>query len=854
VARGKASVNFMGGHNSKRDPGMVGFSQLIRSQGAMYRASDPEMIHRIEGRSLVGDVGSVQKVKGLGLADFKDGTEFLLAFGGDNKIYYGDISNGTTCTFTAVTDPDSGTREATDERMSMAYYNDDRWYICTGDERNVVIDSEATIVQHGMDAPLRQRLDIGTLSGGVQARVRPSTATTTISTSYNIDGSPDVEITNWFRITQSYDGVFEGNFWGYKQFGGCALTEEDDFAQVDYEFTNTATMNNKTLGVWFWTGDTEFEHDSQWPPDDSDAAAKQREWKTYLNIKVSENGGTTYSSELTQFKIKNHNGIQLLLVPLENAVNVEDVRVRIRFEIRKKKKKPAFLNLRVYEVSLFNDALSTVTTNNNIWYAYSEYDETRDWESALSAPIMLPAAQACGGVELSNFPAKRNANTTHYRVYRTSDNNTSYVKSELGFVGQMLTTRTAQSNGKFRDTFDQVTPAQSPLPSYEFLQIDAFGTKGFYDLNVTPPPMSWIGNYKGVLYGLSENAYVQAMPGNPSQWPTIFQIDRFPFSSNSPLKCGFQVGDSLWIGAQDGCVMLDSPIRVRSGSLHIPEPRRLEGAPGVTGEYAATPLTANGEPLIAWVSNHGVYVSNLATYQRITDDIDWEDNLTEAQLSKAVLHWDEKDERLVLIYDSNADGVNDKFALIHMNPSLARQDTGMPMITWDHDGDFSCLTGGKVGGVYKRFTGHDQSAGKGNEVYLEGGSKVADASQSADGATDDIVFDVQTGREYSANDVDISDASIYCTVQDRYRSLGASVTLSIGYTTGREDGPTDRTVTFTTTFANGTGNRGQWIDFNVAEAGEFAQWRVRHVGQSQFTVGRIEMDIEGTDEGRGDIE
>ncbi len=847
MARGRASVNFMGGHNSKRDPGMVGFSQLIKSQGAMYRASDPEMIHRIEGRSLVGSVGAVQKIKGIGLADFTDGTEFLIAFGGDNKLYFGDISNGTTVTtFTAVTDP-GGDRSPTDQRMSMAYYNDDRWYICTGESKNSVIDSEATVVQHGMQPPTRQRFSVAMLEGGAQTRIRPASATSTHSNTFG-----------FFRLTQSFDGVFTSNFWGFKEFGGIALDDETSTAEINYEFTSTVSMTGKMLGIWFWTGDLDFEHDQQFPPDDSDSAAKQRKWKSFFQIKISENGGTTFSTELSQFKIKNHDGMQVLIVPIEDSVAIADLRVKIKFEGRKLKE-GNLLNMRIYDVSVVDQFLTTVTTAGPIFYAYSEYDETRDWESALSAPVHLPAGSVGGTVEVSNLPPLVNANATHYRMYRTSDNNLTYVKSELGRIADMLGTRTAQSNGKYRDTFDLWPANQSPLPLYEFLQIDAFGTKGFYDLNYPPPPMSWIGNYKGVLFGLSDNTYVQSMPGRPNQWPTIFTIDRFPFSTNSPLISGFQVGDSLWIGAQDGCVILDAPIRVRSGSLNMPEPRRLEGAPGVTGAYAATPLTANGEPLLAWVSNHGIYVSNLATYQRITDDIDWEDNLSEANLDKAVLQWDEKDERLMLIYDSNGDGKNNKYALIHMNPTLARPETGMPMITWDHDGDFASVASGKVGGVYRRYTGHEQAAPKGREIYLEGGSKTGDASQSSDGVSDDITFDVQTGRQYSGNDVDISDASIYCTVADRYRALGPSpgvvaVTISVGFTTGREDGPSDRTITFSVGFNNGTGDRGQWKDFNVDEAGEFMQWRVTNVGQLQFSVGRIDMDIEGTDEGRGDIE
>ncbi len=812
---GRKPIPLMGGHNSKVDEGFVGVNQLVATQGVEYKDGDPEIIHKIPGRSIFGTVASVGKVQGLVLATYDDGTTFLLAVGGQ-QLYYADASNGTTGTFT-VTVPTSGTRNPGTTKMTGAHFNN-RWFIATGEDSNLVVEADAAVVDHGMYAPNSGNITITTVAVGVQNNYLP-----VLTTSHTVPGG------SWYA-TSVASGAQTSDDFAAQPHTGIVMTGQSQTASIQYEATITNTWSGRLIEVQYNFGDDNNQWFGKQPGDNSDPADTERPWEATLDISYSTNSGSSFVTHEANVFTRNLNGIQTTHIEIADGTATEDIRVKFEVAVTSL---TGLLNLtfKLYAVRLTDGSGTVAFTNEDgaMWYAITEWDEKREWESALSDPAIInQGVAAFGSVQVSLPASARTNNATHYKIYRTSNQNTSFIKSEMGYVGQAKVGATT-----FRDTFFRWLPSEIPTdPSYEWLILDEFGEESLYEINTPPPPLEFIGNFKGAMFGLKNRTYYQSLAGRPNQWPKLFTIERMPFKEHSPLKAGLQIGEVLWIGTEAGVIILDHPIETRSGSLRLPAPRRLEGAPGCTGAYAATPLSFGGESLVAWISNHGIIISNMATFDRITEDIDWEGTVTEASLSSAVLFWREKKQQLVMLYDSTGNGDNDSFMLIHMG-SGQKAPTQRPLITLGHPGKFTYWTGGRIGGVWKEFT---CDVGD-NQVYLEGGSATKDFSLSYNGSGD-IPADIKTGRQYFSTSVDVGRSQLFTSL------VASTVSLTIGYTTGRDDDIADRTAEFLMAIS---GSRSQWRNFQINQSGDFMQWRFQTVGQVAFSLGPVAPWIDGDD-------
>jgi hypothetical protein len=809
-------IPFMGGSNTKADAGMVGINQLVRSQGIEYLVGDNQIIHKIPGRSVFGTVGSVGRVQGLALATYDDGATFLLAVG-SQKLWYADASNGFTGTFTAPTLPD-GDRNVATAKMSAAHFNN-RWFVVTGEDRNVVIESDATVITHGM-FPSDQGKQTATRIAPGAFGVQPDGAN-----GGNVTATTDGAV-GWIGIDTFLGGEFDQGNGVYAVASMLDIGTSNRNATAEWEWTASNTLTASFVQIMHWMGTQYDDPQLGGTGDNPDGFVA---WIGTLQIQISYNAGSSYSTVSNRFMGNGPGNVKMdsveqMQVPIPDGTNQDQIRIKCVAGIGSSSAQAQSVEYRVYDVRVsegFGATTYTTDAGNAMYYAFTEFDEVRGWESVLSDTAKCDAG-AFGSVRMTLPTSAVSDNATHYRIWRTSNNNERYVKSEMGFVGKVAVGTAAT----FVDDFRIWDPDEQPTsPSYEWLTLDEFGEKAYWELNQPPPKLDFIGNFKGAMFGLANRTYLQSMAGRPNQWPTLFTIERMPFKEHSPLRCGYQVGDVLWIGAEAGIILLDHPIESQAGSLRLPAPRRMEGAPGCVGSYAATPVGYQGESLIAWVSNHGVYVSNLATFERVTDDIDWEGTVTESSLADAVLFWREKKQQLVLVYDKSGNGINDSYMLIHLGDKL-KAPTGRPLITFDHPGDFSHWTGGRIGGVWKEFTGHASDDG----VYLEEGSATADASQSYDGATDDIPVDVKTGRQYAAASVDVGRSQLYVTAPS------TTLSLSVSYLTGRDGTGTDNQADFLLTVAS---TRGRWIDFNVNRSGDFMQWQFQTVGQVSFGLGPV---------------
>jgi len=803
----KFSFPLTAGHNSKRDPGQVG-NQLITSQGCEYKTGDPILIHKIPGRSLVGSIATAPKIKGMVFATYDDATAFIIAVAG-TKLYYGDISNGVTATFTNAGAPQDF--KSSTVKVSAAHFNN-RWFVVTGNNDPVVVESDATVFTHGMTPPSADRMTITGVTG---------IGTEIVSGFVTSSGS-------WFataKAGQQFD----------QTAGYTGITLQGlETAEIEYEFTSTASFTGKNVELQYMFNNRQRQRQSSVPRDLSDQPQETKQWSCKMTVEVSTDNGSTFSESFVTIRDRADDNIKTLQIPVLDAVAVNQVHVKVRFQYLSGAGRAG---LRLHSISMHGGGGQTTYTNTQggIYYAVSEYDSLRNIDSAMSDWSVVANGESYTGVQLTLPPSANSANATHFRVWKTTNQNAQLDEAEFGLAGQIKVGETL-----WTDVFTTKTPAEISLPLYEFLILDEFGVKSYYDLNDGPPNMDFIGNFKGALFGLKGRSYYQAITGRPFQWPAIFAIERFPFKENSPLFVGHQIGDTLWLGGEAGCVLLDHPIETKNGSMRIPAPRRLEGAPGCVGSYAATPFSMNGESLIAWVSNHGVVVSNMATFERVTEDIDWESDLSEADLTSAVLFWREKNEQLALLYDSTGDGDNDKYMLIHMGREH-RTPKGQPLITLGHAGKLNHWVGGRVGGVWREYTGDSGAGASGNQIYLEGGSDTGDASLSHDDTTQDIPFDAQTGRLYFPKDVAVLTSRLFHTVPT------TTISLTVAYTTGR-DKDTETAVTSQQLQQMSDQGRSKYMNVNTGKAGEFMQWRLQHTGQAKFSLGPIDMMLEGQDD------
>lgn len=815
-------IAFNGGTNTTRDEGTVGVNQLVKSIGLEYVTGDSEMIHKIKGRSLFDSIAGSAKIRGLELISYDDDTIYLLGLSG-TKLYLADASNGFTGTFT-VGSGIGATRKDTQSKLSAAHYQN-RWYACTQQNSNAVVESDGTFLDHGMYAPNLGKigLTIGTISTN---NLVMSQTTNSHSAGPN----------RWKSV------VFSGVDYNdqYNIVAGTVLQNTGETASVEFETTFTTTFADRFIEVWHnITDDTNIFQSL--PGDSSDQADEAKTWQATIAISHSENNGSSFVPHSTIVMDRNMPGLQKIQIPISSdAVGHDQIVLKIELTADNIEGLDS-LTYGVYKQVILNDGGGDTTYTNTIgsmYYAITEYDQERQWESPLSKPAELKQDPDTpyGRVLVTLPTAARSRNATHYNVYRTSNQNPRYIPSEMGYIGTVKVEDT-----EYHDIFNRYMPSEIPTdPLYEWLILDEFGISTFWEKNSAPPPLTFIGSFKGTLFGLAGRRYVQAMGGRPQSWPQLFTIDRMPFKENTELLSGHQVGDTLWIGGVNGCVILDHPIETRAGSLRLPGPRRLDGAPGVTGTYASTPLSAKDEPMVAWVSNHGVYISNMVTFARLTDDINWEALVEESKLGDAVLYWREKKEQLVLHYTSKGQTTNDEYMLIHMGRNQQTKQ-GTPLITMEHPGDFSCRTGGRIGGVWKEFTGKVDDGG----VFLEEGDDFADASNSHDGSGN-IPVNLKTGRQYFGGGVDVGRSQLYTSAP----TGGTTISLSMSYFTGRDSSETDHNIERLLSL---TGSRSRWHDFNVNQAGDWMQWQLQTVGQVKFSIGPV-APMADTDDPQGFIQ
>ena len=141
---------------------------------------------KIPGRAAFADTGSGAKIKGLALAKFDNGTDYLLALSG-TTLYKATV--GATGTFASVGSAGENLSASAD-RLESAHMND-RWYLANGADAMRVISNTGTVRTAGMVTPdAAPGVTVANLSYVVE-RGTVSSNTNFVNTGNAVDADPN---------------------------------------------------------------------------------------------------------------------------------------------------------------------------------------------------------------------------------------------------------------------------------------------------------------------------------------------------------------------------------------------------------------------------------------------------------------------------------------------------------------------------------------------------------------------------------------------------------------------------------------------------------------------------------------
>ena len=468
------------------------------------------------------------------------------------------------------------------------------------------------------------------------------------------------------------------------------------------------------------------------------------------------------------------------------------------------------------------------TLDSGLYYAITEWDSTRPYlESKMGAAQYVSAATFGTGNSITiGLPSTaQNSNTTHFRIYRTTDGGS--LPSSLGLIAAVKLGDTG-----YLDTFEDSKDVQSK-PLYPLLrtleQQDAAASNPLYfDVLSAPTNFAVMRVYEGSIVGLSPDsprALYYSIAGFPERFPIINVIDSFPLEDHDELQDCVSLGSSLIIAANGAMMRLTGLPRVVNSVRDNSRVEQIKGAPGCVGRRALTAYSVAGEPRAAWISEAGVYITNGDTIDRISDDIDWSvyDGVDKSSWS---LHWDEK--RLCLVLSMGAS--NGTYFLLHMAPEH-RKANGEPKWTGPHYGEYVQLDSGYLDSSHRLYGGH---ASNGLVYVLDRRGTSTDASAAYSGTTLPTIL--KTGKIFAeGRNWAVLDARLY------HSDFGSGSSCTAAWTVGNDD---EDGGEFTLSESISlSGNRGE--QFDVSMRGQWHQLQLTISSGQQGAIRDVEANTKG---------
>jgi hypothetical protein len=751
-------VTFDQGEVTARPKEYLKPGELVQSVGAEYRLrGDNVRLHRIPGRTLFGTIGGgVDTVDGIKICRFDiEGEDKVLAMT-RNGLFVSDIDVGT---FSQI---DASRVDSQNDRMSAAHVNDS-WFISIRSSlrtsrQNTVLLPDGSTRSHGMIPPAESLVlnETAGLDPGQEILVITVDDAETTSPDPLTWGSSPVRDVVPFQNTANVESLvpnLANEPYSHARMGIALPDDPGVHCGASWGFSNTDNgigRSQRHLEIRYFITNWRFLGQP------FNRAENVDSFNVAYRLEISEDAGATYEIatgphiygkfpgffNIPAFTVwQNH--IDTFVVPVfvnADSITNDQLRFRMFAQLNGPYNDQGILydssvDVRIYSVRILGEDQAVSTDpDKRLEYAFTEVAKDIGLESEPSSSVRA-VLEGANGV-IVDFPDPVNEATTHYRLYRTPEfavtdpklvPTTNEVLSRLGFVMDVpITDVNGNDLRSVRDPLEFFN--QQTYPPIDLISISlGDGSVAYFPENTPPPRLTHLSAFKNSLVGVSGRSWFRSLPAQPDKWPLVLAIDSLPLEENDELVACLQVNDSLIIAADGVILAIDEMPRIQNRIFVPPNPRKVAEV-GLVSQDAITTVSQGGdrEDLCAWVSRHGIHLTNTRTSRTITDDSDWSSMVDVDSLSTAVLDFDVETLQLKFCYDSDGDGTNDRFALIHMAPSH-RKENGLPRITWGHYGNLQALDSQLLGNGLKSFSG-----GPDGQVFTERDGE-SDDSNAYDG-------------------------------------------------------------------------------------------------------------------------
>ncbi len=317
----------------------------------------------------------------------------------------------------------------------------------------------------------------------------------------------------------------------------------------------------------------------------------------------------------------------------------------------------------------------TLTTANTITYWVEERVKSGDTilrrNSCVLANTVTLTGDGTNQQPRLSHPAKVNVDATHWALYGTATNGTFPVGAEIG--------ETTFATAFIDDTRTGTDPSIPSGAIYETMEVMTVGVTNIVPLN-GPPPIASTGDiYEDslVLNDVSDlRAVKYSVEDTPDAFPSINRI-RFETKEQDEVRLIRRLGNTVMVVLRDSLWRINILPRPEDSSFEVARIKdEIDGAFGCVGPLAGDTFSWGGGFRLAYISLHGVVVTDGASWDILTDDLDWSATFNVSMLSKAVLRNNPEQYRLELYAPSVNSNVNNVCYFLHYHPSHAKAASG----------------------------------------------------------------------------------------------------------------------------------------------------------------------------------
>ena len=356
MANRTITIPLNGGYVSRRDPSDLNSGELQTASGVWYPPGDVMRAHvRKDRLSLATATARVKKLA-LALHD-SGGTDRLLAYNGTKIQTMDPLGDAFTDLITGL--------NANAARGSFAHAND-RWYFCNGYDRNYVIEADGSTRRAGMFAPQVQPTI--TLAAG-SGTVGRATATLDSSGATNVANAIDGDTDTFAGLTLSGAGTATAT-WG--------------------TWASNTDAGRRIYVKWFLAGLQPFREGDT--PDISDGnfgigGGFDSGFNVTVLLEKSEDSGSNWSTVYEQTYSASTPQEVTTAVSVSANSNLVQFRAKLTYNSGEL---PATLRIYDFPIKDASDA-ATFSSTTGVYYAVSEFDQTRGLPGPIGPPSTLTA-------------------------------------------------------------------------------------------------------------------------------------------------------------------------------------------------------------------------------------------------------------------------------------------------------------------------------------------------------------------------------------------------------------------------------------------------------------------------------